>query len=311
LYRLRRKQIGADAIGIKHGVPSYKSVIFGYNSFLLISKVVKMRNQQHPSVTGSVYGDINLNLLSVATFFGTSPGSLTTYENYFPRNAVIIQNGDSPKPLSSEIVSIETNSETHVSAYFTQNPAMKHPKVHVYPRAVSNLTKWESLFEKESYCEKQINLVRRKHLLMCTCLTLRKDGRRQSILDKLLANGFKCKTPRKCVVSFHDALFDHKFVLSPWGGGHSNHREWEALLAGAIPLVDYDPFLSDMFLGLPVIFVRDWSEITPKYLRMQWKKITFNSYEYDWKKLYAPYWFTIALNASLISYEDAKIEVSQ
>ena len=75
----------------------------------------------------------------------------------------------------------------------------------------------------------------------------------------------------------HEHLLNATFVFSPWGsfvkkypwggnssaGGHQNHREWEALLAGSIPLVDFDPLLSPLWAGLPVVEVRNWRDVTP------------------------------------------------
>ena len=79
------------------------------------------------------------------------------------------------------------------------------------------------------------------------------------------------------------------------GGGHNNHRDWEALLAGAIPLVDHDPQLSGMWDDLPVVQVRNWSEVTPRYLRATWH--TMRDRQYNLAKVYFPYWLHASLSA--------------
>jgi len=38
-------------------------------------------------------------------------------------------------------------------------------------------------------------------------------------------------------------------------------------------LYEFDPLLADIFDGLPVLFVWDWKEITPRYLRKEWEKL--------------------------------------
>ena len=57
-------------------------------------------------------------------------------------------------------------------------------------------------------------------------------------------------------------------MVSPQGKGRTNYREWEALAAGAIPLVDYDSSaaMAELYQGLPVVRVRDWKKVTPAYL---------------------------------------------
>lgn len=57
-----------------------------------------------------------------------------------------------------------------------------------------------------------------------------------------------------------------QFVVSPWGEGPDCHRTWEALAAGAIPIVRAHPGLTDLFAGEPVVVVDDWSELTPSLL---------------------------------------------
>jgi hypothetical protein len=46
--------------------------------------------------------------------------------------------------------------------------------------------------------------------------------------------------------------------------------------------------LDSLFDDLPVIFVRDWSEITERFLEQKYKEIQSTSYNYN--KMYAEYW---------------------
>eukprot|EP00316_Scyphosphaera_apsteinii_P026144 CAMPEP_0119330230 /NCGR_PEP_ID=MMETSP1333-20130426/77813_1 /TAXON_ID=418940 /ORGANISM="Scyphosphaera apsteinii, Strain RCC1455" /LENGTH=124 /DNA_ID=CAMNT_0007339577 /DNA_START=967 /DNA_END=1341 /DNA_ORIENTATION=+ len=84
-------------------------------------------------------------------------------------------------------------------------------------------------------------------------------------------------------------IFEHTFVASPWGNGHNNHREWEALMGGAIPIVDYDHELESLWHGLPVVQVRSWASITPAYLHSLHAQM--QARKFDWAKLYSPFWF--------------------
>jgi hypothetical protein len=60
-------------------------------------------------------------------------------------------------------------------------------------------------------------------------------------------------------------MIQYKYVISPHGNGLDCHRTWEALILGCIPIVKTSP-LDTMFEGLPVLIVKDWSDITQNLL---------------------------------------------
>lgn len=53
-----------------------------------------------------------------------------------------------------------------------------------------------------------------------------------------------------------------KFVLSPPGHGLDCHRTWEALLLGAIPVVQSIPTLNDMYKNHPILVVSGPQDVT-------------------------------------------------
>jgi len=55
------------------------------------------------------------------------------------------------------------------------------------------------------------------------------------------------------------------FVLSPMGGGYDCHRTWEALCLGCIPIVKSSG-LDPLFNDLPVLIVKNWSDVTRELL---------------------------------------------
>ena len=65
----------------------------------------------------------------------------------------------------------------------------------------------------------------------------------------------------------------------------------QALSAGAIPLVDWDPSpaMAELYEGLPVVRVRDWRAVTPAFLEGEKRRIASDP-SVDLKKLYLPYW---------------------
>jgi len=80
---------------------------------------------------------------------------------------------------------------------------------------------------------------------------------------------------------------EYAFVVSPFGNGMDCHRTWEALVLGCIPIVRSSG-MDQVFDGLPVLIVDNWSEVTSELLNdtvTQFKNMTFN---YD--KLKLQYW---------------------
>lgn len=83
-------------------------------------------------------------------------------------------------------------------------------------------------------------------------------------------------------------LSESVFVISPPGNGIDCHRTWEALLMGCYPVVKSST-LDPIFEDLPVVIVKDWSEVTQAFLEK--KQTEFRGKDWSRDKLYAPYWF--------------------
>lgn len=125
--------------------------------------------------------------------------------------------------------------------------------------------------------------------------------RRYAILETLKANGFaNCShgVPRGAsktkLAAYADQLLASDFVVSPQGKGRACHRDWEALAAGAVPLLDWDasPAMADLYAELPVVRVRDWRGVTPSFLADALADVKRRAArrEIDMRRLYLPYW---------------------
>jgi len=80
---------------------------------------------------------------------------------------------------------------------------------------------------------------------------------------------------------------EYAFVLSPCGNGIDCHRTWEALALGCIPIVKKS-LMDDIYDGLPVLIVDNWSDITKDLLE---KTISdFKSKVFLTKKTTLKYW---------------------
>ena len=128
--------------------------------------------------------------------------------------------------------------------------------------------------------------------------------RRYAVVEALKRNGFgHCShrgppgTTRRAdqrtpLDAFAAHLLESDFTVSPQGIGRACHREWEALSAGAIPLVDWDasPAMAELYGGLPVVRVKDWRDVTPAFLEDELRSVLGAGRSMDMKKLYLPYW---------------------
>ena len=66
---------------------------------------------------------------------------------------------------------------------------------------------------------------------------------------------------------------EYAFVLSPHGNGLDCHRTWEALMLGCIPIVKTSP-LDELFEGLPVWIVQEWSDVTAEAMQERIEKVS-------------------------------------
>lgn len=93
--------------------------------------------------------------------------------------------------------------------------------------------------------------------------------------------------PRKENKAFLTDLQNAKFTLSPRGNGIDCHRTWESLAVGTIPVIRSTP-LDPLFEGLPVVIIKEWTDVTEKFLEQQYQALSLKTYNLD--KLYMDYW---------------------
>ncbi|MFH1403788.1 MAG: hypothetical protein ABIH11_05935 [Candidatus Altiarchaeota archaeon] len=91
---------------------------------------------------------------------------------------------------------------------------------------------------------------------------------------------------------YFKTLVEHRFVVSPRGIGEDCYRTYEALLCKAIPIIQ-EPvmegsFITEKYSGLPVVYTRDYSELSREYLNGLYDDILETDYDFD--KLSLTYW---------------------
>jgi hypothetical protein len=87
---------------------------------------------------------------------------------------------------------------------------------------------------------------------------------------------------------------NHKFVLCPSGNGIGSSRNWETLYMKRVPVFEDHPYKRELFKDFPVLFVKDYSEVTEELL--QENDYLFRQVQnMDMKKLSLDYWFNKAV----------------
>ena len=165
---------------------------------------------------------------------------------------------------------------------------IKHPKLIPMPNGLAN-QRWphgsipilESCLSKKQYTEKE-------HLLYLNLKLGTYPQERQYVYnlfkDKDYCYNVDCRPFEEYL---HD-LAKTKFVLSPRGYGVDCHRTWEAIYMGAVPIVKSSS-LDPLFDDLPVLIVKDWTEITEEFLNKKWEELSTKKYKFE--KMYIEYWF--------------------
>lgn len=107
----------------------------------------------------------------------------------------------------------------------------------------------------------------------------RGDNGRVRFLETLKKNNIKNGIVNDS--DYYDALPHYKFVISPEGLGFDCHRHYEALIAGCIPIMEYNPLIEKKYNDCPVLYTKDYSEINHKYLEAKYKEMIGKEYDFS------------------------------
>ncbi|CAH0373855.1 unnamed protein product [Pelagomonas calceolata] len=114
-------------------------------------------------------------------------------------------------------------------------------------------------------------------------------GHLRRALGQALPNAYAGKAAlRSGTQTYVGDLFRHAIVLSPPGSGVDCYRHYEALLCGAVPLLEYSPLAVELLSGLPYIMVRSWAEVSAPFLERELAQLKTRTF--DWRRLTRAYW---------------------
>jgi hypothetical protein len=109
---------------------------------------------------------------------------------------------------------------------------------------------------------------------------------REFIINNLKQNNINNENLKSNI--YFESLPKYKFVISPEGNGIDCHRHYEALIAGCIPIIEYNEKIEEKYKGCPILFTKDYSEITEEYLLKKYEEMI--DVKYDYSRLFLSYY---------------------
>ncbi len=263
----------------------------------------------YPYITGSAFRSLcdfcldsatnNLNPDKVEAgdiIFVSNPSIDAFFVRYRPRikHPFILlthhcyDDGDSPTPGPSACHYLE---DANLIAWFTVNPSIVHPKLIPLPLGIPNyFSSIGNTAVYDTHIKACAQAVRTK--LVYSNFNVATYPHEREFVRNFFADKSFCTTSNsKPQAEYLVDVTQHKFVLSPRGNGLDCYRTWEALLLGSIPVVRSST-LDPLFEGLPVFVIENWQEITEELLEKEYLEIKEKLNEYNFGKLFMPYWIS-------------------
>lgn len=206
-------------------------------------------------------------------------------------------------PTTNEFIEFVENPK--ILRWYVQNCIYKHHKIECLPIGLDYHTMYtypiywgsqKTPIEQEQelanvviqsipFYDRKLSIYSNCHFLTCTKF----GGDRTDALSKIPRELlFLENAPCARAVSWREQI-NHAFVLSPHGNGLDCHRTWEAVILGCIPIVKSSA-IDSLYDNLPVLIIKDWSEITQERLIATVEDFKCRTFQYE--KLTLAYWIT-------------------
>ena len=104
---------------------------------------------------------------------------------------------------------------------------------------------------------------------------------RSSIANTISQASFITKQ-RYDTTTYFQTIGKFKFVVSPEGNGIDTHRHWETLYSKGIPIIEDNVEMRKKLEGLPVLWTKDYSELTEEYLNQKYQEILKTNYDFSY-----------------------------
>jgi hypothetical protein len=86
---------------------------------------------------------------------------------------------------------------------------------------------------------------------------------------------------------YYKRLPNYKFIISPEGNGIDCHRHYESLLAGCIPIIEYNKLIVRKYGNVPILYTYDYTDVNSENLNDIYEQMLYT--KYDFSKLLLSY----------------------
>jgi hypothetical protein len=172
---------------------------------------------------------------------------------------------------------------------YIQMQFFDHPKVFSIPLGPVNKDEIANILRTTP------NMTNRTNLLF---ISNSDSETRLPITKRIISNFHGTVTNRynDGVTNYYELLQMSKYILCPSGLGWDTYRTGEALVLGAIPILETFYRKDGMYRAydnLPVLWVDHYDNVTPELLEDEYPRILSKAREYTFEKLTNQYWIDL------------------
>lgn len=229
-------------------------------------------------------------------------------ETYLPmaKGPVVVVSGDSDLSFSGDSAILDNSKILH---WFAQNCTGKHPKLSPIPIGLDyhTVANQDHIWSKKTSPKEQEEQI--KELASIEADISRRDHRAYGNFLLNITRGNRIQAysqiPQDLVIYERGFVVREitwwkqasaAFTVSPHGNGLDCHRTWETLILGGVPIVE-SSVLDCLYEGLPVLIVKNWSDITESLLENTLQE--FKTKQFELERLKLNYWMA-KIKAKLI-----------
>ena len=177
-----------------------------------------------------------------------------------------------------------------ISKWYSINIDYEKPDLIPIPLGVSNFHSKNLSQESFNRIEKKQYFQKTKKLMYVNFNPNTNFSHRKNLYDLFKHNQWATKDIKPLKnEDYQKNITKHKFTLAPWGNGIDTHRFWEILYSGSIPITKNHHIYSS-FKTVPKILVNKYSDISGKFLELNFEYLKKNKDNFNLKELNFDYW---------------------